>query len=287
LVTGAGGQVGHELQRVLAGRGWEAVAADHASLDLVSRDEVRALVHTVRPTVVFNAAAYTKVDDCETSAAQAFAVNALGVRHVAEACHETGAHLVHFSTDYVFDGTKTGPYVEWDSTNPLSVYGRSKLAGEVEAMAMGLGATVVRTSWVCGQVGHNIVRTLVAMAAALAEDPQRVLSFVVDQHGCPTMAGDLAETAIGLGIDRRPGLFHVTNQGPTTWHGFASEVVRLLGEDPARVRPVTTDELDPPRPAPRPANSVLEPAALRASGLPLPPPWIERLPALVTAIRES
>lgn len=283
LLTGAAGQVGHELGPVLDGLGCDVVGTDHARLDIATRDHVRALIHTVRPEVVVNTAAYTDVDGCETGAERAWAVNALGVRHLAEGCRETGAHLVHLSTDYVFDGTKAEPYVEWDRPNPQSVYGRSKLGGEMEAEAAGIGATIVRTSWVCGAEGHNVARTVVRLARSLDDDPARTLAFVDDQRGCPTIASDLAAVVARLALDHRPGRFHVTNQGPTTWYGFVREILALLGHDPDRVKPITTAELDPPRPAARPANSVLDNAALRASGLPLAPPWAESLPGLLGA----
>ncbi len=285
VVTGSGGQVGRELCRVFAGRGWDVVATDHTSLDITARDHVRAFVHTVRPALVINAAAHTDVDGCETDPDTAFAVNALGVRHLAEACRDTGSHLAHISTDYVFDGTKPGAYHEWDAPNPRSVYGQSKLAGEIEARTAGIGATIVRTSWVCGVVGSNMVRTVMRLADSLADDPSRTLAFVDDQRGCPTIASDLAEVVARLAVDRRPGLFHVTNQGATTWYGFVREILSVLGHDPDRVRPISTGELDPPRPAPRPANSVLDNAALRLSGIAPAPPWSRSLPGLVAAIR--
>jgi dTDP-4-dehydrorhamnose reductase len=164
----------------------------------------------------------------------------------------------------VFDGTKPAPYVEWDEPNPQSVYGRSKLGGEREA---GPDATVLRTSWVCGAHGNNMVKTVLRLAA----DPDRDLAFVDDQRGCPTFATDLAVAVHSLVSARRPGLFHVTNQGAVSWFGFVREILDGAGLDAGRVRPIATGDLDPPRPAPRPANSVLDNAALRLSGLPLLP----------------
>jgi dTDP-4-dehydrorhamnose reductase len=274
LVTGAGGQVGHEVATVFAREGWEVTPLTHAELDIGDRDAVRAALAASRPDAVVNAAAFTAVDACETETDTAWRINALAVRHLAEAAADVGAHLCHISTDYVFNGEKAGPYVEWDATDPRSVYGRSKLGGEVEA---GPGATVVRTSWVCGDHGANMVKTILRLAA----DPDRPLAFVDDQVGCVTVAADLAEAIHVLVADRRPGLHHVTNQGPQSWFEVARAVLAAAGEDPARVRPIATAELDPPRPAPRPANSVLDNAALRLAGIPLLPPVDDALPALV------
>jgi dTDP-4-dehydrorhamnose reductase len=165
------------------------------------------------------------------------------------------------STDYVFDGTSARPYTEWDAPNPLSAYGRSKLGGEGE---LDPGATIVRTSWLFGRHGTNAVKTVLRLAAEPGP-----LRFVDDQRGCPTEAADLAGAIRHLLTARLPGTFHVTNQGPTTWYELATAVLAAAGADPARVEPVPTADLDPPRPAPRPANSVLDNAAMRLSGIPL------------------
>jgi dTDP-4-dehydrorhamnose reductase len=282
LVTGAGGGVGieviHELERraerAVRGKPLEVIAATHEALDVSNRDAVLATIVTIEPDVVIHPAAFTAVDRCETEPDRAFAVNSLGTRHVAEACAMVDAHLAYVSTDYVFDGTKKDPYDEWDTPNPLSVYGRSKLGGE---RALGPRSTVVRTSWVCGFHGQNMVKTVLRLLASGTSQ----LRFVNDQHGCPTIAADLAIALVNLALERRPGVFHVTNQGPTTWFDFVAEIVRLAGGDPGIVEPISTAELDPPRPAPRPANSVLDNAALRLSGLELLRSWQEATEELV------
>lgn len=297
MVTGAGGQLGRDLVAALrgdvpdggtrrtlfeeggGGGRIDVVAADHGALAVEEREAVLTAVAAHRPAVVFHTAAMTAVDACESEVARAFAVNAMGTRHVAEACRRSGAHLVYVSTDYVFDGTATRPYLEWDATNPLSIYGRSKLAGEHECPD---GATIVRTSWVCGVHGANMVKTVLRLAAGSAP-----LSFVDDQRGSPTFTADLAAALVTLGLDRRPGVYHVTNQGETTWFGFARAVVAGSGGDPERVHPVRTADLDPPRPAPRPANSVLDNAALRLGGLPLLPPWEDGLDRLLKAVHRG
>jgi dTDP-4-dehydrorhamnose reductase len=261
LVTGAGGQLGTDVAERFAAGGHEVVALGHERLDVADRDAVSGALGALGPDLVIHTAAWTAVDACESDPDRAWAVNALGCRNVAEACRREGAHLVHVSTDYVFDGTKDGAYVEWDPPSPVSAYGRSKAAGEREVLDGCPGAAVVRTAWVCGPHGANMVKTILALA-----DAGRPLAFVDDQRGSPTFTPDLAAKLYELAAARRPGLFHVTNQGETTWYGFARDVLAAAGHDPDRVRPIRTTELDPPRPAPRPANSVLDNAALRLAG---------------------
>lgn len=260
LITGAGGQVGCELVRVFDTGGHKVAGFDHVSLDITDRDSVRAAVVEFHPDAVVHSAAWTAVDACEADPERAFAVNAMGTRFLAEAARLVGAPVHYISTDYVFDGTKDGPYLEWDRTNPQSVYGASKLAGEHELDG---GSSVIRTSWVCGFHGPNMVKTILRLAAE-----NDTLSFVDDQRGCPTFADDLASIIGRIVTERRSGVFHVTNSGAVSWYEFAREVLLASGQDPDRVRPVATADLHPPRPAPRPANSVLENTALRLSGIP-------------------
>lgn len=271
LITGAGGQLGHDLLRAFTGH--EAVGTTHGQLDVADRDAVLATITELRPDAVVHAGAWTDVDGCETDPDRAFRVNALGTRHVVEGARLAGARVCYLSTDYVFDGTGDRPWVEWDAPAPLSVYGRSKLGGERELDA---GATVVRTSWVCGAHGRNFVKTILRAAAERDE-----LTVVDDQHGCPTFTSDLAGAIARLVVARLPGTFHVTNQGATTWFDFARAIVAAAGFDAAKVRPIATADLHPPRPAPRPANSVLDNAALRLSGIPLLPDWHEPLDRLL------
>ncbi len=294
LVTGAGGQLGRDLVDAFSGRvptggvrcalfgppgpsrGDDVLGADHGALPVDERVAVLDTVAAFRPDVVVHAAAWTAVDACEGDRDRAFAVNALGTRHVAEAAAHFGAHLVYVSTDYVFAGTADRPYVEWDEPGPRSVYGASKLAGERECPS---GSTVVRTSWVCGAHGSNMVKTVLRLAGG--DGPLR---FVDDQHGSPTFTADLAAAIVTLARDRRPGIHHVTNQGTTTWFGFARGVLEAAGVDASRVEPIATTALDPPRPAPRPANSVLDNAALRLGGLPLLPEWPDALGRLLAVL---
>jgi dTDP-4-dehydrorhamnose reductase len=279
LITGARGQVGHELVHAFADH--DVMAAGHGELDVTDRQAVLSAVTAHRPAAILHAAAWTAVDACESNPDRAFAANALGTRNVAEAARRVGAHVTYFSTDYVFDGTKDSPYVEWDDPCPQSVYGQSKLAGEIELRA-NPGATTVRISWVCGKHGSNMVKTILSLAAR-----DEKLAFVDDQRGRPTFAADAAKTVLQLVVDRRPGIFHVTNEGEVTWYEFARAVLEVAGLDPARVRPISTAELDPPRPAPRPPNSVLDTTALRLSGFAPLPHYRDSLARLIAELGAS
>jgi dTDP-4-dehydrorhamnose reductase len=275
LISGAGGQLGTDLVRTCTEAGDVVVACTSSQLDLTDRDSVYGAITATQPDAVIHAGAWTAVDACEGDPERAFLTNALGTGWVADAARRVGAHLVAVSTDYVFDGTKPSPYQEWDAPNPQSVYGRSKLAGEQAVAAQCPGAAIVRTAWVCGAHGHNMVKTVLG----LLDRPE--LAFVDDQRGCPSFTADLAPAIRRLAADRRAGIHHVTNQGDTTWYGFVRDIVELAGHDPAKVRPITTAELQPPRPAARPANSVLDNAALRLGGLPLLPHYRESLERLL------
>jgi dTDP-4-dehydrorhamnose reductase len=260
LVTGAAGQLGSELLLAGAAAGHEVVGTDvrTGGTDLTDAPAVAALLDQVRPEAVVHAAAFTAVDRCETEQELAFAVNATATGHVVEAARAVGAHVVYVSTDYVFDGTKAGPYDEADEPCPLSVYGRSKLEGE---RAVGPDGTVARTSWVCGEHGPNMARTVLELAAGQPE-----LRFVDDQVGHPTFTADLAPMLLRLAEERPGGVVHTTNQGAVSWFEFARAVLDAAGEDPGRVVPVTTAELVPVPAAPRPANSVLGDRVWRALG---------------------
>jgi dTDP-4-dehydrorhamnose reductase len=250
---------------------------DVVAADITDRDSILGLLTTVKPDHVVHPAAFTAVDLCESEVETAYKVNVVGTRHVAEGARRIGAPVLYVSTDYIFDGTKPDPYLEWDEPNPQSVYGRTKLAGERE---LDPGSTVVRTSWVCGRHGSNMVKTILRLAGQ-----HDTLTFVDDQRGHPTFASDLASQIGRLVVDRRPGTFHVTNQGAVSWYEFAQAVLEAAGEDPARVKPIATADFHPPRPAPRPANSVLDNAALRLSGLPLARDFREPLAEVVAAIK--
>jgi dTDP-4-dehydrorhamnose reductase len=282
LVTGAGGQLGVDLVRCCETSGDLVTAASRADLDISDRDAVHGAVASLRPDVVINCAAWTAVDACEGDPDRATAMNGLAVRWLAEGCDRVGARLVQISTDYVFDGLLDRPYQEWDDTNPQSVYGMTKLQGEREALAIGASAAVVRTSWLCSQNGPNMVATIMRLAGQHPE-----LAFVADQIGHPTFTADLAPAVRRIAVDRRSGIHHVTNQRSTSWYGFACDVVAAMGKSPDMVRAITTAELQPPRPAARPANSVLDNAVLRLAGIPSLRDYREPLGETVRALQQK
>lgn len=282
LVAGGTGMLGRELVAHLEARpGLEVIGTGSRDLDITHREMVLEAVEGLAPRWIINCAVWAAVDDCEGDPARAFTVNAFGTRNLAEAARMVGAHLAYVSTDYVFDGALDRPYTEWDPTGPRSVYGRSKLGGE---QAVDPEWTIVRTSWLFGRHGPNMVRTVPRLAAR-AQAEGRSLTFVDDQRGCPTSAADLAPVLADLALSRCPGIYHVTNQGPTSWYGLARDVAGMAGFDPDIVQPISTDQLDPPRAAPRPANSVLDNLALRLLGRPLLADWHEPAGRLVDLLQ--
>ncbi len=278
FITGAKGQLGNELVPLFAAT-HDVVAVDIEEVDLTDRDAVLQAITGTAPDLVVHGAAMTAVDRCETEPDLAYKVNSMGTRYVADGARRVGAHMVYVSTDYVFDGTKDEPYVEWDAPNPTSVYGRSKLGGERE---LDPGWTICRTSWVCGYHGANMVKTVLQLA-----DERDELAFVDDQIGHPTLAADLAAIVHRLAVGRIPGLFHTTNQGAVSWYEFVRSILEAAGKNPDMVKPVKTADLQPPRPALRPANSVLDNAALRLQGLPLAPDYRESLAPLVARLQAT
>jgi dTDP-4-dehydrorhamnose reductase len=277
LILGRNGQLGWALERRLAGHA-EVIALGRAELDLADPAAVAAALDTVRPDVVLNAAAYTAVDRAETERELAFAVNARAPEALAGACRRHGTMLIHYSTDYVFDGSKTAPWVEDDPTGPLNVYGASKLAGEQAIEASGCAAAVLRTSWVYGDHGGNFAKTMLRLATE-----RDTLRVVADQHGTPTWAGRLAdaswhivERAVASGdavgwLGERRGVVHAAPLGATTWADYARCVIETAAADPvfaARLK-VRADQVEGipasayPTPAARPANSLLDTGLLQ------------------------
>lgn len=264
LLTGAGGQLGLDVSAAATRLDVDLVALSRVELDITDAAQVQSAVESVRPDVILHAGAYTAVDDCETQPELAHAVNGRGTEHVVAAAEQHGSRVLYVSTDYVFDGTKPNAYLEHDEPNPASVYGASKLAGERAVNALGSRGLVVRTSWVCGVHGSNMVKTILRAA-----ENHPTLTFVDDQIGKPTFTGDLASVLLRLALDHHDGIMHVTNEGAVSWFEFCREVLGAAGLDAARVSPCSTDELQPPRPAPRPANSVLANTRFADLGLPL------------------
>ena len=265
LITGANGQLGTELQLALADGHHEVLGVDLDTCDITDRDQILGAITGWSPDLILHGAAFTAVDLCEAQPDTAYAVNSLATRFIADGARRVGAHVVYVSTDYVFDGTKIGPYVEWDTPAPTSVYGSSKLGGELE---IDPSWTIARTSWVCSAHGNNMVKTVLKVAAERDE-----LTFVSDQVGHPTFASDLAAKLIQLGVARVPGVHHVTNQGAVSWYEFVQDILEAGGHSRDKVKPISTDTFlagrpaDAPPMATRPANSVLDNFALRASGL--------------------
>lgn len=268
LLTGAGGQVGWELKSALAGLG-EVQALDRAALDLADVPRIIATMRAQQPDVIVNAAAYTAVDRAESDRDAAFAVNATAPRVLAEEAKRAGALLVHYSTDYVFDGTKTSPYVEEDATGPINVYGESKLAGEQAIARSGCRYLILRTSWVYGPRGKNFFLTMRRLGKERSE-----LRVVDDQVGAPTSSLAIARATAQLLKRGTEGLYHMSAGGETTWCGFARAILAHAGIT-TPVTGIRTE--DYPTPARRPRNSRLDCARLKtAAGVALAS-WEEQL----------
>lgn len=292
LITGKNGQVGFELQRSLSVLG-EIVAVDRSQCDLADSEAIRRLVREVCPDVIVNPAAYTAVDKAESESAQAESINTTAVRIFAEEAAKLGALLVHYSTDYVFDGQKDGVYSETDAPNPQSVYGKTKLAGEQAIAAAHTRHIILRTSWVFGAHGNNFLKTMLRLARE-----REALKIVADQIGAPTSAALLADATAQIvaqylrAADRDAfpyGLYHLVSQGETSWHGYASYVIEAARQRGMQfkvreIAPIPTSAY--PLPAPRPANSRLATDKLRkAFGLTLPD-WQSQVDQALTLLNQ-
>jgi dTDP-4-dehydrorhamnose reductase len=284
LLTGANGQVGYELQHALAVLG-NVIALERSQLDLSDADAIRRVVREIKPDLIVNPAAYTAVDKAEAEPELAMVINAVAPGVLAEEAVRLDAPLVHYSTDYVYDGAKSSPYVETDSTNPLSVYGKSKLAGENAIRAVGLPHLMLRTSWVYGARGKNFLRTILRLAAEREQ-----LRVVSDQIGAPTWSRSIAEAtlvALNNWNEGLSGTYHLTCAGQTSWYGFAREIVKeyemrcasrgwpKLRTTVAAIKAIKTTEY--PTPAPRPANSRLDCTKIKHDFPVAVPDWREAL----------
>jgi dTDP-4-dehydrorhamnose reductase len=262
LITGKTGQVGYELERSLQGLG-EIIAVDRSQMDLADLDQVRDVIRRVKPTLIVNPAAYTAVDKAESEPALALRINGEAPGVMAEEAKRLGAAMIHYSTDYVFDGTKDGAYVESDPTCPVNVYGSSKLAGEQVIQAAGIPHLILRTSWVYSTHGKNFLLTMRRLAQEREE-----LGIVSDQFGAPTWSRTIADTTAHIVAQslaaadpqqwwkERSGLYHLTAQGRTTWFGFTEEIMAHASvQKKPRLKPILAQ--DYPVPARRPTNSVL------------------------------
>lgn len=264
-IVGAKGQLGFELLRGLSAHPAAVHGLDVDQVDITRPDSIAATMQRLRPTLLINAAAYTDVDGCQGKPELAYAVNGTGPGLLAAACREHGCRLLHVSTDYVFDGTKTTPYLPDDPVNPQSVYGKSKAEGEQRIRESLADHVIVRTSWLFGVHGHNFVKTILRLAGQ-----RDFLAVVTDQVGRPTGARDLAAALLALAGTPFCGTCHFANAGTCTWNRFAAEIVRLAGLT-TPVRPMTTAELN--RPAPRPAWSVLDTTSFTEKTGIQPRPW--------------
>lgn len=272
LLTGVNGQVGHALKTKLLQ--YELFALSRELLDLSNVHDIRRVVREIKPDLIINPAAYTAVDKAESEPELAYSINATAVQILAEEAARLNAALIHFSTDYVYDGTKATPYVEDDATNPVSVYGKSKLAGEEAIRSVGLPHLILRTSWVYGAYGKNFLKTILRLASE-----RDSLRIVADQFGAPTSSYSIADGVVRLMNGWQPlqenqtGIYHFTNTGSTSWHGFSCEIINeynqlassrswpALKTDIDHVVAITT--ADYPTLALRPANSRLNNTKLK------------------------
>lgn len=271
LVTGAESMLAKDLVPYLRERGYEALAMPHGKLDVTNLGAISATVNSFKPGIIINCAAYNKVDDAEKEEHQALMVNGFGVQNLCLVCQERDVPLVHFSTDYVFDGTKSSPYTIDDEPKPLNAYGRSKLLGEKYVVWLLSKFYLVRTSWLFGLHGRNFVETILELGQR-----EKQVSVVNDQKGCPTWTQHLARAVVALIETGRYGTYHITNSEPTTWFEFAHEIFRLRGMD-VEVLPITSQQSA--RPAKRPQNSALDP-------FPLPHVLGKEMPSWREALKE-
>lgn len=274
LIAGAGGMTGSALAQKAREAGWDVFAPARGDLDITDADAVVAAMRAARPHVVVNAAAYTAVDAAESARDEAMRVNRDGAANLAQASGDAGAAIVHISTDYVFDGDRSRPYVPGDAVNPLSAYGESKLAGEVEVRARNASHVIVRSSWVYSDTGKNFLTTMLRLAGET-----RDIRVVDDQQGSPTSAADLAAALLRVAtvlVEPRDisGTYHFTNSGSTTWYGFASAIFEELKLSPT-VHAVATKDF--PTAATRPRYSVLDGAAFTREFGMSPRPWRDAL----------
>jgi dTDP-4-dehydrorhamnose reductase len=271
LVTGSEGMLAKDLITCFSQRGYETIAPPEDEFDITDLAATRSVVDHCKPELIINCAAYTKVDEAEKEEPQALLVNGFGVQNVCLVCQESDIPLVHFSTDYIFDGAKESPYTIYDEPNPVSAYGRSKLLGEKYVLWLLGKFYLIRTSWLFGHYGRNFIETMLELGGR-----EKQISVVKDQKGCPTWTYHLAEAVVGLIETERYGIYHITNSEPTTWFEFAREIFRLSGSD-TEVLPATSDQF--PRPAKRPQNSVLDP-------FPLPQVLGREMPSWREALKE-
>ncbi|GGG01048.1 NAD(P)-dependent oxidoreductase [Paenibacillus albidus] len=284
LVTGAAGQLGQDVVLLLQKHGHEVLGCDRREMDITNLEQCTQVVGEFAPDTVVHCAAHTAVDAAESDVDTAYLINAVGSRNVALAAEKAGAKLVYISTDYVFDGMGTQPYHEYDNTDPQSIYGKSKRAGEVLVQSLSSKFFIVRTSWVYGKYGNNFVKTMLKLGQ---EKP--LLQVVDDQKGSPTYTVDLARFLLELIQTEKYGVYHASNSNSCTWFEFTqaifAEAEDILGlKFTATLEPCATEQF--PRPAPRPRNSVMEHLAIRTNGFADIRDWREGLRDFLLELKE-
>ena len=280
LVTGANGQLGQSLQKLSQKeKAFQFLFTDSETLDITNKEEVLNFFWQNEPDVCINAAAYTAVDLAETDTEKAFLVNADGTENLALACAEYNAQFIHVSTDYVFDGTNNLEYTEEDFTNPLGVYGASKLAGEELALDANPCTIILRTSWVYSEFGKNFVKTMLSLFATKEE-----LNVVADQYGQPTNATDLAEAILTIVKTEKKtaGIFNFSNEGKISWYDFAQKIAELSGSK-IKINPIVTSQY--PTPAKRPQNSTLDLSKIKSTYHINIKPWEESLAKTIQLLK--
>ncbi|WP_314590266.1 dTDP-4-dehydrorhamnose reductase [Paenibacillus terrigena] len=269
LVTGANGQLGKDVVRIFTEKGHDVLACSRNELDITDQRQCESVIHTYQPHAIIHCAAYTAVDAAETDEDGAYLVNAAGSRNIAVAAEKVGAKVCYISTDYVFDGNSPTAYREYDNTDPQTVYGKSKRAGEHHVQTLSSKYYIVRTSWVYGAHGNNFVKTMLKLGAEKSS-----LQVVHDQVGSPTYTVDLAHFLEELVQTEYYGIYHASNTESCSWYEFAQAIFEEAGLK-AELLPCTTDQF--PRPAPRPCNSVMEHLSIRTNGLRDLRPWRDAL----------
>lgn len=279
LVTGAEGMLARDIIPYLSEQGYETLAVPHSEIDVSDLGVIEATVNSFEPEIIINCAAYTEVDDAENEEQKALMVNGTGVQNLCLTCQERDIALVHFSTDYVFDGSKESPYTIFDDTNPINAYGRSKLLGEKYILWLLSKFYIIRSSWLFGLYGRNFVETILELGQR-----EKRISVVNDQKGCPTWTRHLAKAVVDLIETRRYGIYHITNSEPTTWFEFSREIFHLSDMN-IDVLPITSEQF--PRPAKRPQNSILDSFPLSQTLGREMPSWREALGEYLSQRREK
>ena len=269
LVTGVKGQLGYDVVKDLEKRGHQPIGVDRDEMDLMDNEAIRTFIMNLKPEAIIHCAAYTAVDKAEEEVETCYQINAESVKVISECAKELDVKLIYISTDYVFDGTKEGEYVETDLPNPINVYGASKLKGEQYVQTLLEKYYIVRISWVFGLNGNNFIKTMRRLGSERDE-----LNIINDQVGSPTYTADLAPLLVDMMETDKYGIYHATNEETCSWYEFANEIFKQSGIE-VKTNPITTDQY--PTAAKRPMNSRMSKAKLKANGFNLLPTWQEAL----------